>query len=369
MKNITFNNNEESDIKTNSYSNIDINYKSTIISNNENDNNDIKTNRILRDKSEKENLDYNSTSNNIESEIENDLKKISQKMQFKKVDLIENYLIQLKKFGYPEMGKIYLSPVYREQEKTHNFFEFLIKKEIKTQNINFEFQIKSLKNQLNSELKKNLLLKKEIENKTQQQNEYIEENKNLKSIINKINSEKNNLSETLKKFESMKTIIINAFETMDYVQTNDMSKMLSRVKGAEKLIETLKYGYNESLKELTKEMNILKNFVIKLNNELCSILDKSCNIDENIYNFSFDDSFNLIKEAFKRNFKLLKQMVYNNKINITNSEKSSEEEDNICFENLNSKFICTYSDENRIDTNNNFNFKINNNKFLSEDIK
>ena len=370
MKNITFNNNEESDIKTNSYSNIDINYKSTIISNNENDNNDIKTNRILKDKSEKENLDYNSTSNNIESEIENDLKKISQKMQFKKVDLIENYLIQLKKFGYPEMGKIYLSPVYREQEKTHNFFEFLIKKEIKTQNINFEFQIKSLKNQLNTELKKNLLLKKEIENKTQQQNEYIEENKNLKSIINKITSEKNNLSETLKKFESMKTIIINAFETMDYVQTNDMSKMLSRVKGAEKLIETLKYGYNESLKELTKEMNILKNFVIKLNNELCSILDKSCNIDENIYNFSFDDSFNLIKEAFKRNFKLLKKMVYNNnKINITNSEKSSEEEDNICFDNLNSKFICTYSDENRIDTNNNFNFKINNNKFLSEDIK
>jgi hypothetical protein len=267
------------------------------------------------------------------------------------------------------MGKIYLSPVYREQEKTHNFFEFLIKKEIKTQNINFEFQIKSLKNQLNTELKKNLLLKKEIENKTQQQNEYIEENKNLKTIINKITSEKNNLSETLKKFESMKTIIINAFETMDYVQTNDMSKMLSRVKGAEKLIETLKYGYNESLKELTKEMNILKNFVIKLNNELCSILDKSCNIDENIYNFSFDDSFNLIKEAFKRNFKLLKQMVYNNKINITNSEKSSEEEDNICFENLNSKFICTYSDENRIDTNNNFNYKINNNKFLSEDIK
>ena len=44
-------------------------------------------------------------------------------------------------------------------------------------------------------------------------------------------------------------IIINAFETMDYVQTNDMSKMLSRVKGAEKLIETLKHGYNESLED------------------------------------------------------------------------------------------------------------------------
>ena len=365
MKNFSLNDDETSDIRTNTYSNISSKYKTTLLDND----NDIKTKRILIENNDKENFDYNSSSNNIESEIENDIKNYYKK-QNRKIDKIENYLIQLKKFGYPEMGKIYLSPVYREQEKTHNFFEFLIKKEIKTQNINFEFQIKTLKNQLNTELKKNLLLKKEIENKTQQQNEYIEENKNLKSIINKITSEKNNLSETLKKFESMKTIIINAFETMDYVQTNDMSKMLSRVKGAEKLIETLKYGYNESLKELTKEMNILKNFVIKLNNELCSILDKSCNIDENIYNFSFDDSFNLIKEAFKRNFKLLKQIVYNNnKINITNSEKSSEEEDNICFENLNSKFICTYSDENRIDTNNNFNFKINNNKFLSEDIK
>ena len=60
MKNFTFNNDEESDIRTNSYSNIDINYKSTL-SNNENDNNDIKTKRILKDKNDKENFDYNST--------------------------------------------------------------------------------------------------------------------------------------------------------------------------------------------------------------------------------------------------------------------------------------------------------------------
>ena len=68
-------------------------------------------------------------------------------------------------------------------------------------------------------------------------------------MVNKLNTEKNNLSETLNKFEAMKSIIINAFETMDYVQTNDMSKMLSRVKDAEKLIKALKYGYDESLKE------------------------------------------------------------------------------------------------------------------------
>ena len=61
------------------------------------------------------------------------------------------------------------------------------------------------------------------------------------------------VTETLNKFESMKSIIINAFEAIDYVQTNDMSTMLSRVKGAEKLIEALKGGYNDSLRELLFE--------------------------------------------------------------------------------------------------------------------
>ena len=265
------------------------------------------------------------------------------------------------------MGKIYLSPVFREQEKTHNFFEFLVRKESKSNKMNNDYQIKTLKKQLDTEIKKNLILKKEIEYKTQEQKEYIKENKNLKSIINKMALEKNNLSETLNKFESMKNIIINAFETMDYIQTNDMSKMLSRVKGVEKLIETLKYGYNESLERLAKEMNILKKFIIELNNELCSILDKSCNIDENIFNFSFDDSLNLIKENFKGNFRILKRMIYNkNKISNSQSDKSSEEE-SICSENINNKFNYTGFDENRNDTNNIF--EINNNKFLSEDIK
>ena len=56
MKNITFNNNDESDIKANSYSNIDFSYKDTTY-NNDNDIHDIKTNRILNDRYEKENHD------------------------------------------------------------------------------------------------------------------------------------------------------------------------------------------------------------------------------------------------------------------------------------------------------------------------
>ena len=159
----------------------------------------------------------------------------------------------------------------------------------------------------------------------------------LKSVINKITIEKNNLqqklqnlNETINKFESMKSIIINAFEAIDYVQTNDMSKMLSRVRGAEKLIEALKGGYNDSLKELMKEITTLKNFIIDINNEFCLILDNPCNIDENIYNISFLDSINLIKNAFKNNMiQLRKKIGYNN----SQSDCTIEKEN--CFESLN----------------------------------
>ena len=185
-------------------------------------------------------------------------------------------------------------------------------------------------------------------------------------MVNKLNSEKNNLSETLNKFEAMKSIIINAFETMDYVQTNDMSKMLSRVKDAEKLIKALKYGYDESLKELTKEMNILKKFILELNIEFCNILDKSINIDENIFNFSFSDSFDLIKETFKGNLKHLKQLLYNIKILNTQSNKNFEEEDDISLKKTDTKCNSIYFNEKRRSKNKNY--EINDNKFLNEDI-
>ena len=367
MKNFTFiNNDEASDIRTNSYSNNDIDYKNTL-SYNDNDINDISTKRIF-DKNDKENFNYNST-NNIESEIENDLRKIPKKLKKKKInkmELIANYLIELKKYGYPEMGKIFLSPDLQEQEKTLYFFEFLLEKEFQLKNTNNDLQIKSLKKQLNTELRKNMELKEEIDNKVKHTNEYIKENKNLKSLLNKMASEKNNLSEALTKFESLKTIIINAFETMDYVQTNDMSKMLSRVKGAEKLIETLKHGYNESLEELTKEIKILKNFIIELNNEFCYILNKPCNIDENIYNFSFTNSFSLIKEAFKGNMNLLKKIIYYNNITNSQSDKSYEEDVNIYFDKLKNKDNYINFGENNNTDNNTYET---NNKFVSEDIK
>ena len=366
------NNEESSEIQSNAYSNLNINYNSLSsnpnLNQSYNDNNDININD--------ENID--NTNNNIESEFETDLKKYAKTFnsknininkniytsnkqeEKKKVNLIENYLIKLKNWGYPEMGKIYLSPDLQEQEKTFNFFEYIVKKE--TVNMNnqekyqkkyedLEFNLKNLKQELNNEIKSNSLIQKDLEYKIKKQKDYYEkqfsnlnkDNMYLKSVINKITIEKNNLqqklqnlNETINKFESMKSVIINAFEAIDYVQTNDMSKMLSRVKGAEKLIEALKGGYNDSLKELMKEITTLKNFIIDVNNEFCMILDNPCNIDENIYNISFFDSINLIKNAFKNNMNQLRKKIGYNSQSDTSLRKEN------CFDSLN-QFISSGS--------------------------
>ena len=366
------NNEESSEIQSNAYSNLNINYNSLSsnpnLNQSYNDNNDININD--------ENID--NTNNNIESEFETDLKKYAKTFnsknininkniytsnkqeEKKKVNLIENYLIKLKNWGYPEMGKIYLSPDLQEQEKTFNFFEYIVKKE--TVNMNnqekyqkkyedLEFNLKNLKQELNNEIKSNSFLQKDVEYKIKKQKDYYDKQFNninkdniyLKSIINKLTIEKNNLqqklqnlNETVNKFESMKSVIINAFEAIDYVQTNDMSKMLSRVKGAEKLIEALKGGYNDSLKELMKEITTLKNFIIDVNNEFCMILDNPCNIDENIYNISFFDSINLIKNAFKNNMNQLRKKIGYNSQSDTSLGKEN------CFDSLN-QFISSGS--------------------------
>ena len=374
-----FNNNIEeiSEIQTNNYSNIKPNYDSISTNTNINYNKNIK---FHENEMEKYNEDY--TIDNIESEIETDLKKFAEEFntknnlnnkkkiydskieEEKKVDLIENYLIKLKNYGYPEMGKIYLSPDLKEQEKTFNFFEYLLKKETinkkgrekyKAKYEELEYQIQNLKQELNKEIKSNSLTQKDLEFKIKIQKDYYDkqfinlnkDNIYLKTIINKITIEKNNLeqklknlNETINKFESMKSVIINAFEAIDYVQSNDMSKMLSRVKGAEKLIEALKGGYNDSLKELMKEINTLKSFIIDINNEFCLILDNPCNIDENIYNLSFVDSIKLIKGAFKNNMNELRKKIRNKYTNNYSFEGEN------CFESLN-QFISSEENENK----------------------
>ena len=254
------------------------------------------------------------------------------------------------------MGKIYLSPDLHEQEKTFAFFEYIVKKEsinnnnkekYKKKYEELEYLLQNLKQELNNEINSNALIQKELEYQIKKQKEYYDkqltnlnkDNTYLKSVLNATTNEKNNLelklkelNETINKFESLKSILINAFEAIDYVQTNYMSKMLSRVKGDEKLIEALKGGYKDSLKELMKETTTLKNFIIELNNEFCLILDIPYNIDENIYNLSFLDSIDLIKNAFKNNMNQLKAKIRNCSHTESNNEIYGKEN---CFESLN----------------------------------
>ena len=145
MKNyLNINNNEEvSEIQSNTYSNLNLNYNSLSTNNNinhSNSYNDINNNENIENLENLDNIggienneNIDTTNINIESEIETDLKKLAKtfnaknnnknlytnkKEKKKKVNLIENYLIKLKNWGYPEMGKIYLSPDIHEQEKT-----------------------------------------------------------------------------------------------------------------------------------------------------------------------------------------------------------------------------------------------------------
>ena len=117
------------------------------------------------------------------------------------------------------------------------------------------------------------------------------------------------MNKTINKFEDMKSNIINAVEAIDSAQNNDMAKMLSRVKGAEKLIEALKGGYNESLRELSLEVSSLKNLIYEIHNDICILLENPYNFDKNTYEMPFSESIEYYKKIFKNNIALLKEKI------------------------------------------------------------
>ena len=295
-------------------------YDSTI------NNNDIKCLTNLKNKYKK-----NNSSNNF-----------IQKNYTKSSLILDNYIIRLKNFGFPDIGEIYLSSDAHEQEKTFNFFDYLISKEAnnleqnhlkekeyegyKNQIQDLEYKILNLNQELNNNLKKNVNIRKDLEDKLEKQKQYYEQklsllNKDkeyLSYVNNKIYFKKKNLelklytmNKTINKFENMKSNIINAVEAIDYVQNNDMAKMLTRVKGAEKLIESLKGGYNNSLKELTLEVSLLKNLIYEIHSEICVLLDNPYDIENNVYDMAFSESIEYLKKIFKNNINLLKEKIEN----------------------------------------------------------
>ena len=256
-------------------------------------------------------------------------------------NLLDNYITRLRNFGFPEIGAITLSEDPKEQEKTFKFFDYIILK--KANNLDdyqkykrsndllqkkcedLEIQINKYKKEMNNlknELKAYSKEKNDYEFKSNKQKDYYEklmnktkkENIYLNNKINKLLLEKRNieekyqtLSEMLNKHDLNKTKIINTIEISDYIQKNNIAKMINKVKGAEKLAATLKGGYNDSLRELLFEISALKNFIYDYHVEIASLLDNYEELDKEMLNMSFLDTVNNIKEIFNINMGLLKK--------------------------------------------------------------
>ena len=287
-------------------------------------------------------------------------------------DILLSYLNRLKSFGFPELGKITLSPNISEQEKTFQFFEYLIMKKandsadyqkFRYQNDSLVKKCEALENQitkyekeirsLNEELKNNTKNKKDFDFKLSKQKEVYEKqsislkNQNiyLNNKMTKILLEKKNLeekiiqmSENINKLNTVKTKMQNNSEMIDYVSNNNLSNMLSKVNGAEKLVETLKGGYNDSLRELLFEISALKNFIYDIHKEITLLIDCPVEINEDLLNLPFLDIVSSIKDIFNKNMNLLKAKIgFDNK-------------DEINFDNL--KTFTSLKIENKSDLNN-----------------
>lgn len=98
-------------------------------------------------------------------------------------------------------------------------------------------------------------------------------------------------------------------EIASVIKKNNIISILSKVNGTEKLIQTLKSGYNESLRELLFELSALKNFILEINNEIIDYASKinlkgMISLESNFVNMPFLDSIAKIKYALKTNIKL-----------------------------------------------------------------
>ena len=125
----------------------------------------------------------------------------------------------------------------------------------------------------------------------------------------------------LNKHDLNKVKIINTVENTEYIQKNNILNTVSKVNGAEKLAQTLKGGYNDSLRELLFEISALKNFIYDYYVEIASLVDNCEDLDKEMLNMSFLDTVSNIKNIFNINFGKLKEKLgfsENNEMNFNN---------------------------------------------------
>ena len=282
-------------------------------------------------------LDKNINNPKEETTKSNPIKKQSSNVP----DILLDYQKKLKLFGFPEIGAITLSSEPSEQEKTLKFFDYIIRKkasesqDFKTYQLQcdsltkkcevLEAQVSRYEKEikvLNDELKKNTGNKKEYESKISKQKDSYEKQiislKNsstfLTNKLNKLTLDKRTLeekytkvAEAYAKLTTNKSKVLNSIELTDYVKQNDLCKMLSKVKGAEKLTEMLKNGYNESFRELLFEISYLKNFILDVHNDIKQLIEDPSEINEELLNMPFLDSANQIRLVFNKNLLQLRE--------------------------------------------------------------
>ena len=282
-------------------------------------------------------LNQNKNKSEPFSEIIND---INLKSNNKSNNLLKNYITRLKSFGFPDFGQITLSNDPKEQEKTFKFFDYIILKkannlddyqkykrsndslikrceELEILVAKYKKEVNNLRNELKSyskekndyEFKSNKLK----ENYDKQISQTKKENIYLNNKINKISLEKRALeekyqalNEMLNKHDLNKIKVINTVEMTEYIQKNNLLNMVSKVSGDEKLAQTLKGGYNDSLRELLFEISALKNFIYDYHVEIASLVDNNEDFDKEMLNMSFLDTVSNIKEIFNINMNKLK---------------------------------------------------------------
>jgi hypothetical protein len=326
--------------------------------NNINDENDINIEALNINEDEElknfsESLNQKKSKNEPYSEI---IEKINYKSNDKDGNkLLNNYITRLKSFGFPDIGEIILSDNPREQEKTFKFFDYIILKkannledyqkykrnndslikrceELEIMISKYKKEVKNLRNELKSYSKE----KNDFEFKSKNLKEYYDkqinqtkkENIYLNNKINKISLEKRaleekyqSLNEIINKHDLNKVKIINTVEMTEYIQKNSILNTVSKISGAEKLAQTLKGGYNDSLRELLFEISALKNFIYDYHIEIASLVDNNMDLDKEMLNMSFLDTVSNIKEIFNINFGKLKEKLGfsdNNEIGFNN---------------------------------------------------
>ena len=333
--------------------------------NNINDENDINIEALNINEDEElknfsESLNQKKSKNVPYSEI---IEKINYKSNDKDGNkLLNNYITRLKSFGFPDIGEIILSDNPREQEKTFKFFDYIILKkannledyqkykrnndslikrceELEIMISKYKKEVKNLRNELKSYSKE----KNDFEFKSKNLKEYYDkqinqtkkENIYLNNKINKISLEKRaleekyqSLNEIINKHDLNKVKIINTIEMTEYIQKNNILNTVSKISGAEKLAQTLKGGYNDSLRELLFEISALKNFIYDYHIEIASLVDNNMDLDKEMLNMSFLDTVSNIKEIFNINFGKLKEKLGfsdNNEIGFNNvNEENSD---------------------------------------------